>query len=142
MGQNLMQGVVITPTSNVVTNVYTGWVSSPLHIQGVEHGAEEVNLLLDIAWGTATQIDLLVEHATRDDPTTYYPAGKIDSSDEVVPDVVILKPGNMLASPSKIDLSFRVPAMSAMRLTAKATNPSGATTLDAKLSAGGGWRGA
>lgn len=148
MAQNLRQATIISPSTlapftgdNVLTAVYTGWVSGTFACPGVEHGCEEINVLLDFNFDGATEIEILPEHATVDDPTTWYPAMKLNSSDEAMPSTVKLLPANMLTDPGQLDLPFLVSGFSWFRLRAKATGAGASTTLQAKITAGGGWRG-
>lgn len=138
MSNQLNGAEVITPPSNVVTAVLTGWESKGYNVPGTPNGAEEVNFLLEWAWGAATAFEVFPEHASPDAPTDFYPLGRIDATGDVFNDAFTIEAINLEPAQVRIDLNLKVKGGEWVRLRARAVGPSGATTLDAKVTAGGG----
>jgi len=135
MANELGQATILTPIlSNVLTAAFGGWVSQTFWVEGAPENASWMNFMMEFSFDGATEIEVRAEHMTKDDLTTWFPFAKLNSSDEVVADTFKLIPGSGL---TEADLELQVGSVAAVRLNAKATGPGAATTLDAKVTAGG-----
>ena len=117
------------------------WVSKDYYLPGTPNGAEEVALLFDYVFGPATLIEIVPEHATPDDPTTFYPMVRLDATGQLVLDTWQVLPGNMtLPGQTSFEISYKLKSGDRFRVRARSVAGDATTTLAMKIVAGGGGR--
>ena len=151
-----------TPDANTIGAAFgtvkgTDWVSEWFKVDGVEHGAEELAVMLHVDWSGGSQIDLLPQFQHREAampqdpigqtreqvalPIVEFDGARLNASFEAEQDVIALLQANFRTDPGTQEFAFAVRGVSQVRFLAR--NPAaGAPVLRMQLLAGGGWRGA
>lgn len=171
MANNLRQPVEIspgvrdtnadgTPDSNVPTVTFgevlgTNWVSEWFDVQGVEHGAEEILVMVYVDWLTADTIDLFQQFRHRDPAVPQDPKGLVREAEALpIPifdgvrltamevyeqDITQLARANFRTDPGSQVFSLPVKGVGQIRFLARANAM--LPEFRMQILAGGGWRG-
>ena len=145
------------PAAAFGTTKGTDWVSEWFSVDSVEHGAEEVSIMVHVDWAGGSQVDLLPQFQHREAampqdprglvreqealPIVEFDGARLNASFEAEQDVITLLQANFRTDPGTQEFAFQVQGVSQVRFLAR--NPAaGNPILRMQLLSGGGWRGA